>query len=147
MDRPLIEQKLESLRRCIRRIQQKCPETPAALAADADAQDILSLNLTRSVQLSVDIGAHIIAALESPPPNTMGQTFDALAEAGVLPQELAQRLKKAVGFRNIAIHSYEKIDWYIAHVISSQNLGDFADFARAITGFIDSWNQGVGASA
>lgn len=143
MDRLLIEQKLESLRRCIRRVRQKCPDTAAQLAADPDAQDILSLNLTRSVQLSVDIGAHIIAALESPPPNTMGQTFDALAEAGVLPQELTDRLKKAVGFRNIAIHSYEKIDWHIVHAISSQNLGDFADFARVIAGFLDSGNQSV----
>jgi len=62
----------------------------------------------------VDIGAHLIATLDVPPPDTMGQTFDALAKAGILGADLASRMKKSVGFRDIAIHDYEAIDWLIA---------------------------------
>ena len=51
MDREVIEQKIESLRRCVERVRQKTPATVAALANDSDAQDILTLNLTRAVQL------------------------------------------------------------------------------------------------
>lgn len=102
MDRGVIEQKIESLRRCVERVRQKCPATADALASDPDAQDILTLNLTRAIQLCVDIGAHLIAGKDVPVPGTMGQTFDVLTDMGILPAERALRMKKAVGFRNIA---------------------------------------------
>jgi len=132
VDRGVIESKLESLRRCVRRIEQRVPDNAAALASDLDAQDIISLNLTRAVQLCVDIAAHIIAAQEQVPPTTMGESFDRLAEMGVLDETLARRLKKAVGFRNLAIHNYGEIDWNIVYAIVTRRLDDFRDFARAV---------------
>ena len=132
MDREVIEQKIESLRRCVERVRQKCPATAAALAGDPDVQDILTLNLSRAVQLCVDIGAHLIAAHNKPAPDTMGQTFDVLAEMGVISAELAVRMKKAVGFRNIAVHNYEAIDWDITHAIATRHMSDFAEFASAV---------------
>lgn len=132
MDREIVEQKLESLRHCLQRIETKCPADAAALVADFDLQDIVSLNLSRAVQLTVDIGAHLIASLGVPPPGTMGQTFDLLAQAGLLNVELANHLKKAVGFRNIAIHNYEKINWEIVHSIAMHHLIDFSEFSRAV---------------
>lgn len=132
MDREVIEQKLESLRRCLKRIETKCPTDAATLAADIDLQDIVSLNLSRAVQISVDIGAHLIAGMEVPPPDTMGQTFDLLAQEGMLNNELAGSLKKAVGFRNIAIHNYESINWGIVHSIVKYHLADFSEFARVV---------------
>lgn len=132
MDREVIEQKIESLRRCVERVRQKAPETAAALEKDPDAQDILTLNLTRSVQLCVDIGAHLIAEQDKPAPDTMGQTFDVLSDMGVISAELAVRMKKAVGFRDIAVHNYEAIDWEITHAIATRHMDDFAAFAAAV---------------
>ena len=132
MDREVIEQKLESLRRCLQRIQEKCPSSAETLAWDLDMQDIVALNLTRAIQLCVDIGAHLIAGKDTPPPATMGQTFDVLAELGVINTELAIRMKKAVGFRNIAVHNYEAINWQIVHAIATSHLSDFKDFAQAV---------------
>jgi uncharacterized protein YutE (UPF0331/DUF86 family) len=132
MDREIVEQKLESLRRCLSRIELKCPADSATLVIDVDLQDIISLNLSRAVQISVDIGAHLIARLDVPVPETMGQTFDLLAKAGVINQELASNLKKSVGFRNIAVHNYESINWEIVHNIVRYHLHDFAEFAKAV---------------
>ena len=132
MDREVVEQKLESLRRCLLRIETKCPADAATLAADIDLQDIVSLNLSRAVQISVDIGAHLIAGMEVPPPDSMGQTFDLLAQEGVLSNELASSLKKAVGFRNIAVHNYESINWIIVHSIVKYHLADFSAFAKIV---------------
>ncbi len=134
MDREVVEQKLESLRRCLRRIETKCPADAATLAVDPDLQDIISFNLSRAVQISVDIGAHLIAGMEVSPPDTMGQTFDILAQQGVLSSDLAVNLKKAVGFRNIAVHSYESINWNIVHGIVKYHLVDFSEFAKLIAG-------------
>lgn len=132
MDREVIEQKLESLRRCLQRIADKCPPDPETLGQDPDLQDIIALNLTRAVQLCVDIGAHLIAGMAEPPPDTMGETFDALTKAGVIHENLAMQLKKAVGFRNIAVHNYRKIDWTIVHIIARHRLGDFTEFAKIV---------------
>jgi hypothetical protein len=41
MDRRVIEAKLEGLRRCVKRLEQKQPSTPQALATDYDLQDII----------------------------------------------------------------------------------------------------------
>ena len=57
------------------------------------------------------------------PPDTMGQTFDILAQTGLLDATLASNLKKAVGFRNIAVHNYEAINWHIVHSIVTNVLG------------------------
>ena len=137
MDREVVEQKLESLRRCLIRIQTKCPADALVLAADFDLQDIVSLNLSRAVQLSVDIGAHLIASMEVPPPGTMGQTFDLLTQQGVLGPELANRLKKSVGFRNIAVHNYDSINWLIVHSIVKNHLVEFSEFAKAIVEWLE----------
>jgi len=50
MDRVVIEEKLESLRKCLSRIEQKCPQDVAQLFDNVDLQDIITLNLTRAVQ-------------------------------------------------------------------------------------------------
>lgn len=132
MDREVVEQKLESLRRCLQRIETKCPPDPETLMADMDLQDIVALNLSRAVQTCVDIGTHLIAGMDVPAPDTMGQTFDILAQAGLLNDALATSLKKAVGFRNIAVHNYESINWIIVHSIVRYHLADFAEFAKVV---------------
>ena len=132
MDREVVEQKLESLRRCLQRIQTKCPADAETLATDFDLQDIVSLNLSRAVQLCVDIGAHMISGMDVAAPDTMGQTFDILTQGGVIPAALAINLKKAVGFSNIAVHNYDAINWHIVHSIAKDHLADFSAFARVV---------------
>jgi uncharacterized protein YutE (UPF0331/DUF86 family) len=132
VDRRVIEEKLESLRRCVQRIRLKCPPSTEALDRDQDAQDIISLNLTRAVQLCVDLAMHTIAHREIPAPETMGAAFDALADNGLISDALASQMKKAVGFRNLAVHNYDVINWHIVHHICSHNLDDFGAFAARI---------------
>ncbi len=132
MDWPLIELKLESLRRSINRIEEKCPATVDALVNDYDVQDILALNLTRAVQMCVDIGTHLISDSEFPPPDTMGKTFDILSQAGIISTDLATRMKKAVGFRNLAVLNYESINWAIVFKIATTHINDFEEFAKAV---------------
>lgn len=132
MDSSLIAQKLESLRRCLVRVQTRCPATADALSQDVDAQDVIVLNLSRSIQICTDVALHILAKTEQSIPQTMGQAFEALAALAVISAEQADNMRKAVGFRNLAVHSYDQIDWHIVHSIATTNLSDFEDFARAI---------------
>jgi uncharacterized protein YutE (UPF0331/DUF86 family) len=41
-------------------------------------------------------------------------------------------MKKAVGFRSIAVHAYDSIDWNIVFAIATRRLRDFEGFARAV---------------
>ncbi|MDP6980411.1 MAG: DUF86 domain-containing protein [Myxococcota bacterium] len=133
MDRKLIDEKLESLRRCVERIRSRCPEQASQLASDPDLQDIVALNLTRAVQICVDIAAVVISSSPLPAPDTMGAAFDALAELEVIDEGLARQMKAAVGFRNIAVHSYQQIDWAIVHRLCGENVNDFRRFASEIS--------------
>ena len=65
-------------------------------------------------------------------PQTMGEVFSTLATLGVISAELAARLRGAVGFRNIAVHNYDRVDWAIVFAISSRYLDDFRGFAAAV---------------
>ena len=137
MDRLIVERKLDSLRHCLERIASKRPASVAALERDADLQDVLTLNLSRAVQICVDIGAHGLVEQAQRPPNTMGETFDGLAQAGVIDAALALRMKKAVGFRNVAVHAYERIDWQIVYMIATRDQDDFRHFAAAVAQWLD----------
>ena len=137
MDKDVVLNKLESLRRCLQRIEDKAPATPDLLVQDYDLQDIIVLNLERSVQMCVDIGLHIVSDLEVPVPESMASTFETLEKVGCLDSTVAHRMIKAVGFRNIAVHAYQAIDWLIVYRIITEHLVDFREFARQILKMVD----------
>jgi len=137
VDRALIERKLELLRGHVARVRSRRPAQAQQLAADVDLQDIIVLNLSRAVQACVDIGAHLLVDTPQSPPSTMGDTFTRLAETGLIDADLAQRLRRAVGFRNLAVHAYDAIDWAQVHILAGEPLRDFEDFARSIAQAID----------
>jgi len=137
MDRDVILVKIESLERCLDRVQSKVPATAADLSEDLDAQDIIVLNLERAVQICVDISAHIIAELKVRVPMTMAESFERLVTVGVIDKKLRERMQKSVGFRNIAVHEYESIDWNIVYSIITKNLNDFRDYAAAVVDWMD----------
>ena len=132
MDRDLVETKLESLRRCIERIAGKAPSSADQLVHDPDVQDIIALNLQRAVQLSVDVAAHLIAETDAAPPATMAENFEILQKLQIIDPVLAERLTKAVGFRNIAVHSYQAINWNVVYQICTHHLDDFRQFTKAV---------------
>lgn len=132
MDRLIVSEKLESLRRCIVRIEARRKDAADALARDVDAQDIISLNLTRAVQLCVDVASHVLSDTEQVAPATMGEAFSRLADEGMISSELAARMRAAVGFRNLAVRAYRDIDWNIVQRLTYGGLDDLRAFARAV---------------
>jgi len=137
MDKDIVLNKLESLRRCLKRVHDKTPASSDLLIDDYDSQDIITLNLGRAVQLCVDIGLHIVSDLEVAVPDTMAQTFVVLEKANCLDSAVAERMIKAVGFRNTLVHAYQEIDWNIVYRIITKHLDDFRDFSRQVLAFID----------
>ena len=132
MDKEVLETKLEALIRCVHRIKDQNISTLEELEKNLDKQEIIILNLQRAVQICVDIGNHILLDYKTPTPSTMADTFKYLAENKLITDKNAQDLAHAVGFRNIAVHQYEKIDCNIILSIINNHLDDFKIFAEAM---------------
>jgi len=135
MDSIVIKTKLESLRKCLDRIESKRPETLEDLIQDIDTQDIIALNLERSVQLCVDIANHVLSSLDDALAMSMAESFERLSEKKIIPDELGKNLKKVVGFRNLSVHAYDKIDWHLVWNILEGDLMDLVRFLECVESF------------
>ena len=133
MDQTVIASKIDSLYRCISRIQHKTPELKTELLEDIDLQDIIAVNLVRAVQIAVDIGTHINADSDEPTPTTMGQVFNHLEKGNIIAPRTANSMRSAVGFRNVSVHSYDTIDWEIVWAIITQHIKEFESYALEIS--------------
>jgi len=136
MDEMLIFRKMESLGRCVGRIRSKRGFTHEELLRNHDLQDILSVNLQRAVQLSVDIALHMLSNLSGTLPDTMGETFIALREQGVISDSTSNALRSSVGLRNIAVHDYVAVNWQIVHDVAERHVEVFVDFMREVEGWL-----------
>ena len=132
MDELVIFTKIDSLNRCLQRIRTKIPQDVDTLISDLDRQDIIVLNLERAVQLCVDIAAHAIAECEGRPPQTMAEGFIRLHEEGIISRKVAGQMQKTVGFRNIAVHEYQILNWNAVFAIITKHLDDFQIFAQEV---------------
>lgn len=63
-----------------------------------------------AIQVCLDIGAHLVAALALKAPDDYRGVFDRLAVDAGLDRALAERLKDAVGQRNLLVHAYVDVD-------------------------------------
>lgn len=132
IDTKVIDEKLLSLNRCLSRIKLHTPACVETLQNDFDTQDIINLNLQRAVQISVDIAAHILAEQLHEQTPTMAETFLTLSKYGILESQLASRLAKVVGFRNIAVHEYNTLDMDILYSIITKEIGCFYEFSDTV---------------
>jgi uncharacterized protein YutE (UPF0331/DUF86 family) len=137
MGKAVLEEKLESLRRCLARVQGRVPPSAAQLHVDLDAQDIITINLERAVQLCVDSALHVLSVRDSTSPKSMTDAFAALAREGIISETVATRLGKAVGFRNIAVHAYDELDWDIVYSIATLHLDDFKNYMRELMAWVE----------
>jgi uncharacterized protein YutE (UPF0331/DUF86 family) len=67
----------------------------------------------------------------------MAESFERLYEKKIIPDELDQNLRRAVGFRNLSVHAYDKIDWQLVWNILESDLHDLVRFIELIEKFED----------
>jgi uncharacterized protein YutE (UPF0331/DUF86 family) len=69
-------------------------------------------------------------------PDSTAAVFTLLLQNGVIDAELASRLRRMVGFRNIAVHEYQTVDPAILEAILERHLSDLSILsARVIEHF------------
>ena len=129
LDTDVIRPLLARLNDHIERVERKRPASIDALLTDRDAQDIVSHNLEKAVQICIDVASHVCAA-QGRAPETSGDALRVLAELGLLEKALADKLVSAVGFRNVSVHQYAQVDWTIVARIVENDMQGLKDFGR-----------------
>lgn len=89
------------------------------------------------IEAATNIAAHICARILNKAPNTYAESFYLLAENLIIDRTLANRLGKMVGFRNLLIHGYGKIDDKQMMEIMRNDLDDLRSYLHAINVFIE----------
>jgi uncharacterized protein YutE (UPF0331/DUF86 family) len=131
VDTEVIDARLRELSRRLRRVEARKPASVKALAADEDMQDILTRNLELAIQSCIDIAFHLCGA-HGNVPTTAADAFAELAQLELVERGLAQRLQRAVGFRNVLVHEYTEVDWKIVMRVIRTDTRDLAAFGKAV---------------
>lgn len=133
----VILNKKESIERCIKQIRHYYG-LPSELPFETDylKQDAISINLQRIAELSIDIANHVIKKKKLGFPKDSKESFAILVEAGAIPENLAVKLKGMVGFRNILVHDYRKLDLEIFVDVIEHRLNDLIDFTNLLMQYV-----------
>jgi len=130
MDEVIIN-KCESIRRCIRRIEEDFDEE---FETSYTKQDAVILNIQRAIQQSIDLGAYLIKKHKFEIPKSSREIFETLEKNNIIDKDLSKDLQKMVGFRNLAIHEYSKLQLDIKYIIKHK-LDNLIEFQKRILNY------------
>ena len=128
MDDILIN-KNETVKHCLKRIKEEYQNNPANLK-NYTKQDSIILNIQRLSEAAIDIAMHVVAELELGVPQSSRDTFQFLVENDLIENRTAEKLKAMVGFRNIAVHEYQKLNLKIVEAIIENEIEEVKNFSE-----------------
>src|SRR5260370_36631307 len=97
-----------------------------------------------AIEACIDVTQHICAAEGWGPPADNGDAVRILGDRGVLTNQLAMSIRKAVGFRNVLVHEYIKVDDAIV-VDRLADLRDLEDFVSEVAAYVTQAQSATGA--
>lgn len=124
-----------SIERCIRQIRSYY-DLPREVPFERDhlRQDAIAMNLQRAIELCIDMANHLIRTRKLGLPQDSRDSFALLEHEGVISTDLADQLKSMVGFRNVLVHEYRKLDLEIMTDVINHRLEDLLDFTVQVLG-------------
>lgn len=134
--------KIAAIERCLLRIREEYLGHEAELTTNFTRQDSIILNLLRACEAAIDIAMHLVRIRGLGLPQDSRDAFSLLLRANLIPGELCPRLQAMVGFRNVAIHDYQKLNLDIIRAVLNERLADFEAYcdyllSRDDTGLIE----------
>ena len=124
--------KAASIERCVARVREEFTAAGDDFAADFTRQDAAILNIQRACEMAIDMGQHVIRTHKLGLPQSARDVFTLLARGGHIPPELADTMGKMAGFRNLAVHDYQRLLLPVVEKIITQHLDDFLRFTQSL---------------
>ena len=125
--------KAATIERCLIRIQEEYENHKDELETNFTRQDSIILNLQRACEASIDGAMHLVRQNKFGIPQQSRDAFIMLADNNLIDLQLSKNMQSMVGFRNIAIHNYQKLSLPILRSILESHLVDFRSFAMYLT--------------
>lgn len=122
---------LDTVERRVGRLERASDVPLEEYLDDRDLQDIVERNFELAIQACVDLGLHLLADEPTPPPDANRAVFDALLREDLIEEELAGRLERMAGFRNVLAHEYASVDPELVHE-HLDRLDDLRQFVEAL---------------
>jgi uncharacterized protein YutE (UPF0331/DUF86 family) len=135
VDRDLILRRLANLDTYLEQLAPYRALDVEGYTQDWKTQRVIERTLHLAIETCMDVADHVVADRRLRVPETGAESFEILAEAGLLPKPLGTALALMVGFRNILVHDYTRLDPAIVIRVLRTDLGDlerFRDAARAV---------------
>lgn len=137
IDSALLLAKAGSVKKHLNRILEKRKVNLDSFLTDIDRQESILFNVQMAVQNCIDIAAHIISEEGFGVPGSTTEMFYLLRDQGYLNQNLTLAMVKAVGFRNLIVHEYGKIELEQVYEIAHNNINDLNEYLKAIIKKLD----------
>lgn len=132
VDREIIIAKASSVKRHLERVKKKAKVDLQTFLGDLDCQEIILFNLQMAVQNCIDIAAHIISEEGFGVPGSNNEMFYFLEENQYLSTEITEKMVKAVGFRNLIVHEYTKIEIKQVYETARNDINDINNYLKEI---------------
>lgn len=138
MDVDRMKDKLDELHRYVEDLKEDLPGNPEEYVHDRKSRRASEKDFELACDSLIDICNIIISSKELGRPTDNKDSVNKLTEAGVLTTGSASSLKDMIGFRNLLVHRYGKIDHEEAFDYLSEEVEDFKKFTQEIREFIKS---------
>jgi uncharacterized protein YutE (UPF0331/DUF86 family) len=118
--------------RSVGRAREEYAAAGAGFATDFTRQDAAVMNIQRACEAVVDMANHIVRRDRLGVVSSARESFDTLVSAGFITQELAEAMKRMVGFRNLAVHDYQRLLLAVAERVIQRDLDDLLAFTEGV---------------
>ena len=129
-DRRLVRKKLAFIEANVRELRKTA--RPELIPKDVREQRFVAYTLQICIQAAIDAASIIVSIERLGEPETNKDMFDLLVQAGWLPEKLLEPCRGMVGFRNVVVHGYAKVDPRRIRQILETDLDDLLGFVKAI---------------
>ncbi|MEO6222949.1 MAG: HepT-like ribonuclease domain-containing protein [Vicinamibacterales bacterium] len=133
VDNAVLARKVAAIRDAVKRLQDMLPPTVEEFISDRTAREVVTFNLFLALQDAITLAAHWLADEGVEVPESYGGLFASLGSAGVLEAALAERLRAAVGLRNLVAHQYGVLDFSRVFHIARDNAQDLLAFCEQVS--------------
>lgn len=123
--------KVAVIERCLKRVEEEYRGHEHEFRGNFTRQDSIVLNLLRACEASIDLAMHLVRTKKLGLPQESREAFTLLEQSGLLYAEIATRMRAMVGFRNIAVHDYQKLSLDVVQSILEKHLDDFRRYTAA----------------
>lgn len=139
---PRLINKIEDIKSSLDVLERYAQQDDNAFLSNEEAIRSARYSFIVLIEAATNIAAHICARILNKAPNTYAESFYFLSDKMMIDQTLAKRLGKMVGFRNLLIHGYGKIDDKQMLYIMRNNLEDVRQYLVAINKIIEEHTGG-----